>query len=122
MLMKNLKSIFGALAILSPKFPWVHSLYYGHATWPQIWVNDFRYRFRSNRDFGPKHDDPSSRRDLTPDPENDMMGRDGIQTHGCGDPSTCSEGCIAAKSNDTRDAFNDAMSSEEGDNTVIVLP
>ncbi len=62
------------------------------------------------------------RRWLTPDPANTMFGRSGFQTHGCGDPATCSEGCIAATTNAVRDEFNRLMALEEGQNTLTVQP
>jgi RHS repeat-associated protein len=64
----------------------------------------------------------SSRRKLIPFPTNTMHGRSGFQTHGCGDSSTCSEGCIAATANEVRDRFNDLMALEEGQNTLVVIP
>ena len=64
----------------------------------------------------------SSRRDLTPAPTNEMHGRSGFQTHGCSDRDTCSQGCIAATTNTTRDEFNRLMSLEEGNNTLLVEP
>ena len=64
----------------------------------------------------------SSRRPLTPLPGTDTFGRDRLQTHGCGDENTCSTGCIGFTTNPDRDAFNDAMSREEGDNTLTVVP
>ena len=64
----------------------------------------------------------SSRRDLTPDILNNMFGRDVFQTHGCGNPATCSEGCPAATTNQTRDRFNSLMNLEEGNNILRVVP
>ena len=64
----------------------------------------------------------SSRRDLTPDPRNDMQDRDSMQLHGCRDPSTCSDGCIAAKKNTTRDEINRDLHQEEGRNRLHVVP
>ncbi len=60
----------------------------------------------------------SSRRDLTPDPAN---GRTRFQIHGCSNPATCSEGCIAATTNPIRDLFNDLMDLEFF-NTLTVVP
>jgi len=60
------------------------------------------------------------KRPIIPDPGTDTHGRDGFQTHGCRDPNTCSKGCIAATKNDTRDDFNNGMSSEEGHNHITV--
>lgn len=62
------------------------------------------------------------RRHMNPKSGTNMKGRSDIETHGCTNPATCSEGCLAAKSNKTRDDFNDAMSKEEGNNTVKVVP
>ncbi len=64
----------------------------------------------------------SSRRDLEPSPLNFMCGRDSFQIHGCGDPASCSEGCIAATTNQARDSFNSLMSLEEGQNIMHVRP
>ena len=64
----------------------------------------------------------SSRRNLTPDPANNMHGRDALQTHGCTNPATCSDGCVAAVDNATRDAYNAALALEEGRNTLTVVP
>ena len=64
----------------------------------------------------------SSRRDLTPSPGNTMSGRFAFQVHGCRNPASCSEGCIAATTNQVRDEFNRLMSLEEGDNTLTVVP
>jgi RHS repeat-associated protein len=65
---------------------------------------------------------PSSRRALIPSPFNNMYGRFAFQTHGCANPNTCSEGCIAATTNITRNRFNDLMQLEEGHNTLSVVP
>ena len=62
------------------------------------------------------------RRNLVPDPSNQMSNRFGFQTHGCSDPETCSIGCIAATTNQTRDQFNQNMSLEEGNNSLTVIP
>jgi hypothetical protein len=51
-----------------------------------------------------------------------MKGRFAFQTHGCGDPATCSDGCIAFTTNADRDEFNENMSLEEGQNTLTVVP
>jgi RHS repeat-associated protein len=64
----------------------------------------------------------SSRRPLTPNAQTDMHDRDSMQTHGCTDPATCSEGCIAATTNATRDELNRILSLEEGRNTLTVVP
>ncbi len=72
--------------------------------------------------LGPPTAPGGGRRRMTPDAGTDMKGRSGIETHGCTNPATCSEGCLAAKSNNTRDNFNNAMSHEEGHNTVTVVP
>jgi RHS repeat-associated protein len=64
----------------------------------------------------------SSRRDLTPSPGNTMFGRFAFQVHGCRNPASCSEGCIAATTNQVRDEFNRLMSLEEGNNTLTVVP
>ncbi len=64
----------------------------------------------------------SSRRDLIPDPNNNMQGRDSFQIHGCGNSATCSQGCIAATTNNTRDRLNNLLSQEEGNNTLHVVP
>src|SRR5262249_31861890 len=48
----------------------------------------------------------SSRRDLTPSPGNTMFGRTAFQIHGCRYPASCSEGCIAATTNQIRDEIN----------------
>jgi RHS repeat-associated protein len=67
------------------------------------------------------------RRDLLPRPGNNMCApplatpRDLMQTHGCDDPATCSEGCIAATDNATRDLFDQLMALESG-NTLTVVP
>jgi RHS repeat-associated protein len=58
------------------------------------------------------------RRRLTPNPSN---GRWGFQTHGCGNPNTCSNGCVAATDNNTRDLFDDLMDLEDN-NTLVVEP
>lgn len=60
----------------------------------------------------------SSRRDLAPLPGTSTDPRFGFQTHGCSNAATCSEGCIGFTSNSARDGFNNAMSREEGDNTL----
>ena len=64
----------------------------------------------------------SSRRDLTRYILNEMFSRGYFQVHGCKDPSSCSEGCIAATTNATRDRFNLLMSLEEGNNILHVQP
>jgi len=64
----------------------------------------------------------SSRRDLVPFPANNMFGRNNFQIHGCGNPNTCSEGCVAATRISTRNTFNRLMSLEEGRNTLRVIP
>jgi hypothetical protein len=62
----------------------------------------------------------SSRRDLQP--INAMMGsRDSMQIHGCGDRSKCSDGCIAATTNATRDQLNKLLNTENGSNTLHVV-
>jgi RHS repeat-associated protein len=61
---------------------------------------------------------PNGRRNLTPDPSN---GRFGFQLHHCGTgPATCSWGCIASPN--TWNQLNNALSQEEGDNTLTVTP
>jgi hypothetical protein len=62
----------------------------------------------------------SSRRRLTPDAGTFMFGRDSFQLHGCSDPSTCSNGCIAATTNKTRDRLNQLLHLEEGHNRMNV--
>lgn len=62
----------------------------------------------------------SSRRSLTPDPLNNMFGRFAFQTHGCGNPKTCSNGCIAAKDLSTTSLLNYIFGLEEGNNTIYV--
>ncbi|MBI4689534.1 MAG: DUF2778 domain-containing protein [Nitrospirae bacterium] len=64
----------------------------------------------------------SSRRNLTPDPSNNMHGRSGFQIHGCSNRDTCSNGCIGATTNATRDELNRLLSLEEGNNTLHVQP
>lgn len=64
----------------------------------------------------------SSRRNLTPQPGTQMFGRFAMQVHGCGNPATCSNGCIAATTNAVRDEFNQKMGLEEGQNTLTVTP
>jgi RHS repeat-associated protein len=54
----------------------------------------------------------SSRRDLTPHPDNTMYGRGRFQIHGCGNSATCSDGCIAATTNPVRDRLNYLLSLE----------
>jgi hypothetical protein len=71
--------------------------------------------------IGPKRTN-SSRRNLSPANGNNMHGRNAFQIHGCSNPATCSEGCIAATTNRTRDSLNDLLSREEGDNTLRVVP
>jgi uncharacterized protein RhaS with RHS repeats len=63
-----------------------------------------------------------SRRPLTPDPSNQMHGRDGFQMHGCPNPATCSDGCVAATTNADRDSLNYDLSLEEGLNHLVVVP
>jgi hypothetical protein len=63
-----------------------------------------------------------SRRNLIPDPSNQMFGRNAFQLHGCPNPATCSEGCIGATSNAVRDLLNQDLSLEEGQNTLTVVP
>lgn len=63
----------------------------------------------------------SSRRNLTPDPSNTMYRRYGFQTHGCGNPATCSTGCIAFTTNADRDLFNHLMDLEPN-STITVVP
>ena len=75
---------------------------------------------RGGYDVGPEFG--LGHRDLTPWPENDMANCKKFETHGCPNPATCSEGCIAATGNYTRDYFNYLMSSEEGSNTIVVVP
>gem|GEM_PF-3407798 len=70
---------------------------------------------------GPQHKG-SSRRDLKPGNPGQMGGRFGMQVHGCGNPQTCSDGCIAATTNKVRDRFNLLMGLEEGRNTMHVTP
>ena len=70
---------------------------------------------------GPQHKG-SSRRDLSPLQGTRMAGRFGMQVHGCGNPQTCSDGCIAATKNKVRDQFNSFMGLEEGHNTMHVTP
>lgn len=62
------------------------------------------------------------RRNLIPDPSNQMLNRNGFQLHGCPNPATCSEGCIGATTNAVRDLLNKDLSLEEGRNTLMVLP
>ena len=71
--------------------------------------------------IGPQRDN-SSRRPLTPLPGTDLGGRDSFQTHGCSNANTCSAGCVAFTTNSARDGFNNAMSREEGNNTLTVVP
>jgi RHS repeat-associated protein len=47
--------------------------------------------------------------------------RDAFQTHGCPNPATCSQGCIAATTNATRNLF-DRLMDLESPNTLMVLP
>ena len=63
----------------------------------------------------------SSRRDLNPDPTTDMHGRSSMQTHGCSNPDNCSEGCVAATDNATRDEFNRLMDLENN-NRMSIAP
>jgi len=51
-----------------------------------------------------------------------MHNRNALQTHGCTDPATCSDGCIAATTNAVRDEFNRILHLEEGRNSVTVVP
>jgi hypothetical protein len=62
----------------------------------------------------------SSRRNLPPDSGNLMSGRSSFQIHGCGNPSTCSEGCISSTTNKTRDRLNELLHLEEGSNRLHV--
>jgi RHS repeat-associated protein len=64
----------------------------------------------------------SSRRNLTPHFLNQMFNRGYFQIHGCANPQTCSEGCIAATTNADRDRFNSLMALEEGNNILYVRP
>ena len=65
----------------------------------------------------------TNKRRLTPIPGTDLKGRPGgFETHGCPHKETCSNGCIAATSNSTRDGFNAAMRLEEGHNWIHVVP
>ncbi len=61
------------------------------------------------------------RRPLTAAPGNVTYGRGDFQTHGCPDPATCSQGCIAATTNATRNLF-DRLMSLESPNTLTVVP
>lgn len=63
-----------------------------------------------------------ARRDLLPDPLNQMFGRDSFQLHGCSNPATCSEGCVASTTNSVRDLLNRLLSLEEGRNRLAVIP
>jgi RHS repeat-associated protein len=63
-----------------------------------------------------------SRRNLAPSPDNQMFGRWGFQLHGCPNPATCSDGCVAATTNADRDLLNQDLSLEEGHNTLTVVP
>ncbi|AZZ36484.1 hypothetical protein CIK05_06665 [Bdellovibrio sp. qaytius] len=64
----------------------------------------------------------SSRRNLTPQTGTDLGGRNSFQIHGCSNPATCSDGCIAATTNATRDELNRIFGLEEGHNTITVVP
>jgi RHS repeat-associated protein len=64
----------------------------------------------------------TTRRNLTPLDGTDTQGRDGFQTHGCGNPDTCSEGCIAATTNTNRQLLNYLFGLEEGNNVIHVVP
>ena len=64
----------------------------------------------------------SSRRDLTPDQTNQMHNRNALQTHGCTNPATCSNGCIAATTNAVRDELNRILHLEEGRNSMTGVP
>jgi hypothetical protein len=55
-----------------------------------------------------------SRRDLTPVDPTRMGGRFAMQLHGCRNPATCSNGCIAAVTNRVRDLLNQLLHLEEG--------
>jgi hypothetical protein len=59
------------------------------------------------------------RRNLTPDPGTDMHGRSGMQSHGCTNPETCSEGCLAATRNSDRDEYNRMLSTEPRNHMII---
>ncbi|MBI5196646.1 MAG: DUF2778 domain-containing protein [Nitrospirae bacterium] len=74
-----------------------------------------------NYTIGPQRPN-SSRRNLIPDPTNNMQDRNNFQIHGCGNPNTCSQGCIAATTNVTRDRLNSLLSQEEGNNILHVVP
>jgi len=64
----------------------------------------------------------SLRRNLIPDASNIMFGRSAFQIHGCADPAKCSEGCIAATTNSTRDRLNELLRLEEDANHLTVVP
>jgi hypothetical protein len=70
--------------------------------------------------IGSQRPPPSSRRELTPEGNQAMFGRDRFQLHGCRDPSKCSDGCVAATSNATRDQLNQLLHLEEGRNHLHV--
>ena len=71
--------------------------------------------------INPQNPGGSSRRNLAQNQS--YAGRTGnFQTHGCSNPNTCSQGCIAATNNATRDYLNNTLSLEEGRNTLNVLP
>jgi RHS repeat-associated protein len=63
----------------------------------------------------------SSRRSLAPDSATAALGRDSFQLHGCSDPSRCSDGCVAATTNKTRDTLNNLLHREEGANRLHVV-
>jgi len=48
--------------------------------------------------------------------------RSGFQTHGCRNSATCSNGCVAATTNATRDSLNRTLATEEGHNMLHVVP
>jgi len=72
-------------------------------------------------DIGNRTTPGGGRRNLTPEEGTDTQNRTNFQTHGCSDPATCSEGCIAATTNKTRDEFNNNM-DKENHNTLHVVP
>jgi hypothetical protein len=70
--------------------------------------------------IGPQHG--LSRRDLIPIDPTQMQGRSNMQLHGCSNPASCSNGCIAAIPNAVRDNLNRLLRLEDGTNWLRVVP
>lgn len=68
--------------------------------------------------IGPTTRPGGAKRRLMPNP----VPRYDFELHGCSNPQICSDGCIAATTNATRDHLNSDLNLEEGRNTLEVIP